>query len=241
MKVIIAESDPNTSHFLKLLVEKLPEINHIFIVDNGEELINKVATIRPNFVIVDTDISKDNGLNAINTIKVCRTIQPFLPVIFISNYKHYAFDAYEIGAMDYILKPIDTTRLFTGLSRVVFMHQLINEKKTKKNLTLKQKNNKIYIPLNEILFIEKRGKSTYTHLSHKIIESKETLKEIQRHLNSQFILGHRSYIINLEKLEKIEREKQVYIAHFSNYPKTAKISKHNISLIKKKVEQNNPC
>lgn len=239
MKVIIAESDSNLTHFLKLFVDKIPEINHIFFVGNGEELINQVAMIRPDFIIVDTDISTENGLNAINTIKVCRTINPFLLVILISNYKHYAFDAYELGAIDYILKPLESSRLLSGLSRVVFMHQLIFKEKQNKNLTLKQKNNKIYIPLNEILFIEKCGKSTFIHINHKIIECKETLKDIQKHLTSRFILGHRSYIINLDKLEKIERDKQMYIAHFSNYQKTAKISKHNISLVKEKVEQNN--
>ncbi|WP_445488717.1 LytR/AlgR family response regulator transcription factor [Niallia sp. 03133] len=191
-------------------------------------MIENILHEKPDLVLMDLDILSKDG---IGTIKTCKNIQPLLHVIFITSKEHYAVQAFEIGAIDFIVKPFNNSRLYMALGR--FLQYSTNNKVRKSKLILKQKNNLIFLPLDEVIFVQKIEKNSYFHTKNKVFESKETLTTINHLLDSRFLLSHRSNIINMDKLLKIEKTSQLYLAHFFNYHKTAKVSKYKLDMIQK--------
>ncbi|NHM32405.1 PAS domain-containing transcriptional regulator [Neobacillus terrae] len=98
----------------------------------------------------------------------------------------------------------------------------------KSSLIIKQYNKIIFIPLKDVIFIERIGRKSVIHTINKQIETSEALNSLIQQLDERFVGCHRSYIINLDYLEVIEPSNQSYTMHFKNYTKTAKISKNKI-------------
>ncbi|MGG3467286.1 LytTR family DNA-binding domain-containing protein [Neobacillus pocheonensis] len=102
-----------------------------------------------------------------------------------------------------------------------------------KDLMIKQQNNISFIPLDDILFIERVDRKAVIHTFNKKIQFNESLTSLESKLDSRFFTPHRSYIINLQYLTRIEAIGQMYKAHFKNYEETAKVSKHKLVELQK--------
>lgn len=101
----------------------------------------------------------------------------------------------------------------------------------KKSLMLKENNYVIFVPLNEIMFIERSKRKSIIHTGNKEYATYESLAKLYKQLNLHFIFCHRSYIINIDYLEIIEQRGQCFIGHFKNN-KTARISKNIVKELK---------
>lgn len=106
-----------------------------------------------------------------------------------------------------------------------------NKGKSNLNLIIKHYNNIVFIPLVEIIFIEKRDRKSIIHTINKQYESYESLTSLCQQLDKRFLECHRSYIINMDYLEIIESKGQSYIGRFRNYSQPIKISKNKILLL----------
>lgn len=227
MKVLIAEDDASSRKLLKHFINSLPDYVIVGEAANGEELIKYTMKEKPDIALVDIGMPLLNGMEA---VKSCKEFFPSLQVIFITGHDNYALEAFDVRAVDYLLKPIERNRLYAALERAV---QAVHpsgekEKSAKKDLMVKQQKNIIFIPLDEILFIERADRKSVIHTRNQKIETNEPLTSLENSLDSRFMLSHRSYLINLDHLTKIESVDQNYIASFGDYPSTAKISKHKI-------------
>ncbi|RFU70798.1 DNA-binding response regulator [Peribacillus saganii] len=227
MKVLIAEDDSSTRKFLKHFIERLPNFDIVGEACNGEDLISSIVTSRPDIVLVDIGMPLLNGMDA---IKSCVNLFPMLQVIFITGSDDYALEAFNVKAVDYILKPVEGVRLYTALERAAQNHDQALNKKTapKKDLMIKLNQSIIFIPQEEILFIERLERKSVIHTKVRQYETNDSLGHLGSLLDSRFLACHRSYIINMEKLEMVEASGQSYKAHFKNYEKTAKISKNKL-------------
>ncbi|RFU66580.1 LytR/AlgR family response regulator transcription factor [Peribacillus glennii] len=227
MNILIAEDDSSSRKLIRHFIEALPNYNVTGEAVNGEELIRQIVTGRPDVALVDIGMPLLNGMEA---IKSCKELFPELQVIFITGNEDYALEAFDVSAIDYILKPIERNRLYAALDRAAQgLHKNNNnEAVSNKNLMIKQQNSIMFIPFDEIYFIERADRKSVIHTTHKKIEAKEALTALEKLLDTRFMASHRSYIINLEYLSRIEACGQMYIAYFNNYVETAKISKHKL-------------
>nr|WP_279664728.1 LytTR family DNA-binding domain-containing protein [Ectobacillus ponti] len=91
----------------------------------------------------------------------------------------------------------------------------------------------IFVPLEEILFIERAERKAVIHTVQRKYELNEALAKLEDTLDARFVSSHRSYLINLEALERIETAGQHYKAYFKNYTEAAKISKHKLAELQK--------
>lgn len=227
MKVLIAEDNSSSRKLLRHFIKDLPDFQIVEEATNGEELIHYVMKEKPDIALVDIGMPLLNGMEA---VKSCRKLLPSLQVIFITGHDEYALEAFDVSAVDYIVKPIERMRLYTALDRAAKVANLINKDDLplKKDLMIKQHNHITFIPLEDILFIERVDRKSVIHTKNKKFEMNEALTSIESTLDSRFMASHRAYIINLELLERIEAVGQMYKAYFKNYQETAKISKHKL-------------
>ncbi|MGG1576300.1 LytR/AlgR family response regulator transcription factor [Fictibacillus sp. NRS-1165] len=227
MKVLIAEDDASSRKLLKLFIDSLPDYHIVGEAKNGEELIKYAASEKPDMALVDIGMPLLNGMEA---VKACKEFQPSMQVIFITGHDDYALEAFEVRAVDYMMKPIERNRLYGALDRAAHVIYSQGERvpTVKKDLKIKQQRNIIFIPLDDILFIERMDRKSVIHTKNKSYETNEPLASLEVALDSRFQASHRSYIINAEHLVRIEAAGQMYKAYFKDYGETAKISKHKV-------------
>ncbi|MFL6555227.1 MAG: LytR/AlgR family response regulator transcription factor [Bacillus sp. (in: firmicutes)] len=231
MRVLISEDDPASRKLLKHLILLLPNYQIVGEVENGEELIHNVMKEKPDIALVDIGLPLLDGMEAVRT---CKQIHPSLQVIFVTGHDEYALEAFKVNAIDYIVKPIDRNRLYGALERAAGMAaQSQHQGQLKKDLMIKQHNQIIFVPLDEVLFIERAERKAVVHTLHKKYEINEALTNLENILDSRFVASHRSYLINLEALTRIETASQNYKAYFKDYQETAKISKNKLTELQK--------
>ncbi|WP_050181352.1 LytR/AlgR family response regulator transcription factor [Domibacillus robiginosus] len=227
MKVLIAEDDAASRKLLRYFIGSLPDYKIVGEATNGEELIKYVTKEKPDIALVDIGMPLMDGMEA---VKACKELFPSLQVIFTTGHDDYALEAFNVRAVDYILKPIERNRLYSALERAAQAGKLKagKEPSAKKNLTIKQHKNIIFIPLDEIIFIEREDRKSVIYTRNNKFETNETLASLEEALDSRFIASHRSCIINMRFLIKIEAAGQGYKAYFKDYDRSAKVSKHKI-------------
>lgn len=154
------------------------------------------------FDIVFLDIQMD-GINGIETARALREKQDETVLVFITGIKDYVFEALDLYAFQYLLKPVDEGRFREALGRAV-REAGKNRKKQwlfikKKNLTLNQA---------DILYIESRAKKVEIHTAgtKEIVEIYATMEELEVQLGEGFYRCHRAYIVNMAHITEYDNE-----------------------------------
>lgn len=229
LSIVISDDDETSRMLLRHFLELVPYFDIIGEASTGEELVMLVMKKKPDIVLVDINMP---GLNGIEAVKMCKEFLPFLQVIFTTGYDEFAVEAFNISAIDYIVKPIKRTRLYMALEKAKKLINLSKGKqlsKSVKKLTLKASNSYLYLPMEDILFIEKECRKTIIHTKSMSYETNDALQVIEEKLDSFFYKTHRSFIVNLKQIIKIETIGGSYTAYFSGSNKTSQISKLKIN------------
>lgn len=226
LKVIIADDDQSSKLLLAQLIELLPEYQIIGEASNGDELVQLVMKEKPEIILVDINMP---GLNGIEAVKICKMMEPAVQVIFTTGYQEFAVEAFNLSAADYLVKPIEKVRFFLALQKAKLALQFHKREDTPKNkLVIKSQNSFVYLDVLEILFIEKDGRKTVLHTENDVYETLESLQEMEERLPNYFFKTHRSFLVNLRKINQIEAVGETYIARFPAKEKQAYISKLKI-------------
>ncbi|GGJ58282.1 two-component system LytT family response regulator [Anoxybacillus voinovskiensis] len=236
LKIVIADDHDSSRKLLRHFVSLLPHYQVVGEAANGEELVQLIANEKPDIALVDIHMPNLDGMKA---VKSCKELFPTLQVIFTTGCEDFAVEAFNVAAADYIVKPIEPPRLFSALEKARKLIQLHEQKEQKKakRLDIKLVNSILFLPMEEILFIEKESRKTVIHTSDEKYETNEPLSELADRLEPFFLKTHRSYIINLKKIIKIEAVGETYWARFACCDKVAYISKLKIHDVQQKILQ----
>lgn len=232
IRVIIAEAHVEAHDIIVSFLEPLEAFEVISITDNGESLIDLNANYKPQLIIADIDMPKLNGIEA---IKSCLKVNPELKFLFTTAFNEFAVVAFDLNAVDYIVKPINRDRLYIALEKaknVIIPHQL---KEERKNLSIQMDRTTYFIPFSEVSFIERYNRKSIIHTIEKSYKTNESLNSIFKKLGQSFFRTHRSFIVNLNHISHITVEGETYYAHFRNHPHFAHISKLRINELHNKL------
>ena len=179
---------------------------------NGFEAVKAVNELKPQLLFLDIQMPKLSGF------EVLELIDHDLAVIFVTAYDEYALRAFEVHAVDYLLKPFSKERLAEALDRA---KQRLCRKDPSPLPKLIAESRKAASPLERILvrdgskvhviatgkidYLEAQDDYVCIKCGEKEFLKQETLGELEINLDPrQFVRIHRSYILNLERLEKLE-------------------------------------
>jgi len=166
--------------------------------DNADEFI--CAAKRESFTLYMLDIVM-LGTNGIAAAKEIRTFDDATEIIFFTSSADYAYESYQVRAMDYLLKPVSPEKLFSILDTL-----LLREQKPKEGITVKSGQTLIRILFSQLSFVEVSGKHIYFNMSDG------SVREIFGALNvyeplllerEEFIRIHRSYIVNMMHISEL--------------------------------------
>ena len=162
----------------------------------GEELLASGK----RFDIVFLDIQME-GMNGIEVARNLRKQQGDTILIFITGIKDYVFDALDLYAFQYLLKPIDEGKFAEVLERAV---REAARKKERRVLFIKSRN--LTLDQSEILYIESRAKKVGIHTVRQTIEIYAAMDELEGQLGEEFYRCHRAYIVNMDCITEYDGE-----------------------------------
>lgn len=231
INVIIADDDQPSRTILFHFIKMLPEFKIVGEAATGDEFIKLAMKEKPDIALVDISMPGINGLEA---VKACKGFSPSLQVIFTTGHDEFAVEAFNLSATDYIVKPVERTRLWIALEKCKTAIQLKNQftkmKQSSNKLSIKSNNSFMYLDTEEILFIEREGRKTVLQTTKGRFETTESLVELEEKLPKYFYKTHRSYLVNLNRIRKIESSGETYLAFFTDdSKKPAHISKLKIN------------
>lgn len=229
IKTMICDDNENAIYIIREYLKKLSiqEIQIVGEYNSGYSLIEACKRNPVDLILLDVDMPFLNGIEASKKII---NFLPDISFIFITAYPNFAISAFEVHAVDYIVKPISIERFEKSLLYIVDKKNKKNHVSDNKYIQVSSDRDLYSIKHNDILFAERTGRKTIIHTHHNKLETYESLDGLQSKLPSNnFLRSHNSYLINVEHITKIS--KRFAGSHeilFKNYENPAYISRRNI-------------
>ena len=179
---------------------------------------NELLSAKRRFDLIFLDIQMD-GINGMETAKAVREYDRKAVIIFVTAVKEYVFDAFDVGAFHYILKPIQEqkfTEVFENAVREIQERQIQKETPA---LFLKTKNKSYTFNQSEVIFIESKNRKAVIHTTKTTLEVYAVMKKLQQELGNSFYRCHRGYLVNMEHITEyssdmieMDNGERVYLA-----------------------------
>jgi two-component system LytT family response regulator len=223
--VIIIDDEPLARRALKEYLKPFTDIEIIAECNDGFEGLRAIQKHQPQLIFLDIQMPKINGFEMLELVE-----NP-IGVIFTTAFDEFALKAFEAGAVDYLLKPFSKERLEKALEKFRNANVMNENEKIKKTIEFaSQENNESnrivvkngaeikIIALTDIHYIEAYDDYVKIHTKGGMSLKKQTLQFYENSLNpSQFVRIHRSYLLNITEITKIELvEKDQHIAILKN-------------------------
>ena len=211
INVIIVDDERPARKELIFLLKDFPGIVVQGDVDNIKDAITLITTKKPDLVFLDIQLSGENGFDLLKKVAVD------FKTIFVTAYDEYAIKAFDVNASDYLLKPVDPKRLEIALKRIMDVPAKNNSEIKKfeycDSIYVKQNNcTARFIEINSIIAIT----SVANHSKLETLDGNsyvilKTLKQWEAELPEVFFIRiHRSTIVNLKFINKIETYSKTY-------------------------------
>lgn len=189
---------------------------------SGEELFLK----KIKYDIIFLDIQME-GMNGIETARQIRKTDGDAVLIFITGMKEYVFEAFDVAAFHYLLKPLQKEKFHEVLKRAE-KEAVKNRECSEKKLMVRIRGSNMLIDLKDIRYIESQKRKAEIHVSGEVLEMYATMKELEQQLDESFYRCHRSYFVNMAYISEYNSDsisltdgEEVYLAK-GKYPEFVK-------------------
>ncbi|WP_029687868.1 LytTR family DNA-binding domain-containing protein [Thermoanaerobacter sp. A7A] len=212
LKALIIDDEQPARDELKYLLSEYEDIEIVGEADNGLAALKLIEELKPEVVFLDINIPRINGCDVAKHIS---TVGKLPYVVFVTAYDIHAIEAFEIGALDYLLKPITQHRLYKTLEKIRTFYRDIQLKEQEDSTTeirskkieklAVEKNGRIkLIDLDEIIFAEAYSGDVIVKTKNDDFIYKGTIKSLEEKLKENaFFRVQKSYIVNLNKIIEI--------------------------------------
>src|SRR5690349_15509864 len=214
LRVVIADDEAPARSRMRDLLEDCAATLALEVVGeaaNGPQLLKMLETTRADVVLLDIRMPEMDG------VEVAQHLQklPEPPnVIFTTAYDSYALQAFELHAVDYLLKPIRLRRLFDALSRVRTITPLsvdVLQKLTpepRRHLSVQERGRVILVPVDKILYMRAELKYVTIRTAEREHLLEESLTRLEQEFSARFVRIHRSCLVARDYVEAFERQSE---------------------------------
>jgi two-component system, LytTR family, response regulator len=197
---IIIEDEPLAMERIKSFVLKVPGLNLLACFDNAIAAISFIKANKTDLLFLDIQMDGFTG------IQLLESLEKRPEVIITTAFDQYALKGFDLNVTDYLLKPFTFERFMQAVTRVY--DRLIPAESGKEIIFVKTEYRLEKIMLNDILFIEGMRDYRCIRLSGKSIMTLQTFSELEQELPAtRFCRVHKSYIVAIDKIEHVERDR----------------------------------
>ncbi len=218
MRILIADDEGPARGELRELLSDLVQNAEFTEAASGTEALETISRQEFDVLFVDINLGDIMGTTVASA---ARKLQPEAAVVFATAYTEYAVKAYEIGAMDYILKPFEPERIAQTLERLRSRIQPNTVQLSSNKLALTVEKKIVVFPVEEIVYIETHNRGSLLHTTTEDIETTFSIGNLeQRLMGHSFFRIHKSFLVNLEYIASISLwQNGSYIMKMKGYEK----------------------
>lgn len=227
IRTVIIDDEQPARDLILYFLSKFPEFDVVAEASDGFKGLQVIQEYKPEVVFLDIQMPKLTGFEMLELIDT----KPL--IIFSTAYDHFAIKAFEMNAVDYLLKPYSKERFGGAIQRVIAKMESNSEPEdVNKNLvrTLEENPEQIHrvairtaqkiqvVGVNDINYFEAADDYVMIHTAEGRYLKEKTMKYFETHLDpKQFIRIHRSFLLNIRELDRLERyEKDSYVVILKN-------------------------
>jgi two-component system LytT family response regulator len=212
IKCIAIDDEPLAVKKMAGYIQKIPFLELVAECRSAFEAMSIMSKVDIQLMFIDINMPDINGMEFVKSL----TNKPY--IVFTTAYSEYAVEGFQVMAVDYLLKPITFSNFLKAANRVKNLIELTDSNKkediraTADHLFVKSEYKLVRIELNDIKYIESQHEYIKIHLiNSKPVMTKLSMKSIEEQLPSdRFMRVHRSYIVNLSRIQVIERNRIVF-------------------------------
>jgi two-component system LytT family response regulator len=223
LRAVIVDDEPAARRGIRLLLEQDGGVDVVGEASGGAEAAELIAREKPDLAFLDVQMPGCDGFQALARLN----LEQAPAVVFVTAYDEHALRAFEVNAVDYLLKPYDDARFEAALQRAkeavrrrqadtvnTRLHQLLDYlqhspppaavEPSADRILLKSSGEIFFLKAEEIDWIEAEGDYMKFHVGGRTHLMRETMARLEARLNPQrFIRIHRSTIVNIDRLRKL--------------------------------------
>ena len=219
IRTVIVDDEPLARERMRTLLDTEEDVEIVGEAKDGVEAVETILGQSPDLVFLDVQMPKLDGFEVIQTVGAER----MPPVVFVTAYDQHALRAFEVQALDYLLKPFDRDRFRGTLRRVrkqidslengdisrrliALVRDLKNDRPSKaERLVVKSGGRLFFLRADEIDWIEAAGNYVRLHVGTEAHLLRETMNSIESRLRPEtFFRVHRSHIVNIERIKELQ-------------------------------------
>ena len=257
LKLIIADDEAPARNRLRELLADISTITIVAEAQNGKEALNLVNEHQPDIVLLDIRMPSMDGIEAAQHLQ--KMSKP-PAIIFTTAFDSFAMQAFDINAVDYLLKPIRLARLETAISkaRALLPSQLealapLNPQRS--HFSISERSRVLLVPINEVIYLRAELKYITVRTAEREYLLEESLTHLEQEFGDIFVRLHRNclvanaYIVGYEKraiessrvsqnehdnqTEIIEPGEKQWFALLKDIPETIAVSRRQQHLVRK--------
>lgn len=201
MKVAVCDDEKEMCAGLERLIRKQrPDVEVVFF-GSGRQLLES----RQRFSIVLMDIQME-GMSGIETAKALRMKDETAVLIFVTALKEYVFEAFDVSAFHYLLKPVSEDK-FRQVFEKACEEAARRERENEEQIFFRTKRKSFTIPKRDILYVESRGRQVDIHTLRECVTVYATMAGLEEQLGENFYRCHRGYLVNLARVAEYETDR----------------------------------
>ena len=218
LRVLVVDDEPLARDKLKVFLQRHPQLELVGEAGDGIEAVETINRLKPDLVLLDIQMPELDGLEVVSALAQ----DPPPQIIFVTAFDQYAVKAFELGAVDYLLKPVAPDRFDLAISRAIVNHRDAKPEELAERLSrvleamapgrprlerflVKERDRSRFVALAEVDWIETAGNYLKLHTRQESHLIRATMTEVEARLDPKaFARIHRTTIVNLARVKYLE-------------------------------------
>lgn len=219
IKTLVVDDEPLAREKIVSFLSDEPDIEIVGECDSGRSALNAIERYSPDLLFLDIQMPEMDGFGVLREIGTEKTPA----VVFVTAYDQYALQAFEVHAMDFLLKPFDRIRLKTALERAraqilrqrtgdlrerlaALLEDLEDEEQFLDRLVVKSSGRVFFLKVDDVDWVEAAANYVRLHTGEDSYLVRETMTRLEKKLDPQkFLRIHRSTIVNIDCIQELQQ------------------------------------
>lgn len=216
LRTLVVDDEPLARAHLRSLLEARADVEVIGECGDGARAVERITSESPDLVLLDVQMPECDGLEVVRRIGAERMPH----TIFITAFDEHALAAFEVHAIDYVLKPVNRTRFARAIDHAVALHAARERNATAlgdavealrepragaDRLAVRAGERVLFLRIADFDWIEASGDTVRIHAGRHVYEHRATLTQLEKRLpGDRFVRIHRSTIVNVERIAEFQ-------------------------------------
>jgi two-component system LytT family response regulator len=217
IRAVVVDDEPIARGHLRALLEDRGDVQVVAECGDGRTAVDRIRSLGPDLVLLDVQMPELDGLDVVRAIGPDR----MPPVVFVTAHDQHAVEAFEVHALDYVLKPVHRARFNGAIDRVVGLIrsgstvqssrplaealERLSPAPPAERLAIRSGERVLYLRVADIDWIEAADDLVRIHVGKTVYDHRATMTQIEQRLPStKFVRIHRSTIVNVDRIREFQ-------------------------------------